>query len=134
MLSYEFVILEVNGASCEFALDDIYWEGGGTVGVTDENKDLISQKFILYDNYPNPFNPATNISYSILNGEYVSINIFDVNGIKVIELFNGYKSAGTYSIDWNGENGRGVQVSAGVYFYSIDANKFRQTKKMILLK
>ena len=134
MLSYEFVILEVNGASCEFALDDIYWEGGGTVDVINENKDLISQAFILYDNYPNPFNPATNISYSILNGKHVSINIFDVNGSKVIELFNNYKSEGTYSIDWNGENERGVQVSAGVYFYSIEAGEFRQTKKMILLK
>jgi len=134
MLSYEFVILEVNGASCEFALDDIYWEGGGTVDVTNENKDLISQKFILYDNYPNPFNPSTNISYSLSNGENVSINIFDVNGGKVIELFNDYKSAGTYSIDWNGENERGVQVSAGVYLYSIDAGELKQTKKMILLK
>ena len=134
MLSYEFVILEVNGTSCEFALDDIYWEGGGTVDVTNENKNLISQKFILYDNYPNPFNPSTNISYSISNGEYVSINIFDVNGGKVIELFNDYRSAGIYSIDWNGQNERGLQVSAGVYLYSIDAGDFRQTKKMILLK
>ena len=134
MLSYEFVILEVNGASCEFALDDIYWEGGGTVDVANENKDLISQEFIIYDNYPNPFNPSTNISYLISNGEYVSINIFDVNGGKVIELFNNYRSAGIYSIDWNGQNERGVQVSAGVYLYSIEAGEFRQTKKMILLK
>ena len=88
MLSYEFVILEVNGASCEFALDDIYWEGGGTVDIANENKDLISQEFIIYDNYPNPFNPSTSISYSISNGEHVSINIFDVNGGKVIEIFN----------------------------------------------
>ena len=134
MLSYEFVILEVGGASCEFALDDIYWEGGGTVDVANENKDLISQEFIIYDNYPNPFNPSTNISYSISKGEHVSINIFDVKGGKVIELFNNYRFAGTYSIDWNGQNERGLQVSAGVYLYSIEAGDFRQTKKMILLK
>jgi len=134
MLSYEFVILEVNGASCEFALDDIYWEGGGTVEVIHENKDIIAEDFILYDNYPNPFNPSTNISYSILNREYVNIGIFDVNGSKVIDLFNGYESAGTYSIDWNGKNEKGIQVSAGVYLYSIEAGEFRQTKKMILLK
>jgi len=52
----------------------------------------------------------------------------------VIELFNDYRSAGIYSIDWNGQNERGLQVSAGVYLYIIDAGKFRQTKKMILLK
>tara|TARA_B100000575_G_C23041802_1_gene599645 strand:- start:786 stop:1190 length:405 start_codon:yes stop_codon:yes gene_type:complete len=134
MLSYEFVILEVNGASCEFALDDIYWVGGGTVHITNENKDLISQKFILYDNYPNPFNPSTNISYSISNRKHVSINIFDLNGGRVIELFNDYKPAGSYVINWNGENKKGVQVSAGVYLYSIEAGELRQTKKMILLK
>ena len=90
--------------------------------------------FALNQNYPNPFNPSTNISYSISNGEHVSINIFDVNGGKVIELFNNYRSAGIYSIDWNGQNEKGVQVSAGVYLYSIEAGEYRQTKKMILLK
>ena len=134
MLSYEFVILEVNGASCEFALDDIYWEGGGTVDAIYENKDIIAEDFILYDNYPNPFNPSTNISYSILNREHVNIVIFDVNGSKVIELFNGYESAGTYSIDWNGKNEKGIQVSAGVYLYSIEAGESSQTKRMVLLK
>ena len=103
------------------------------VGNTEKNS-LISHKFILHDNFPNPFNPSTNISYSISNGDYVSINIFDVNGGKVREIFNDYRSAGTYSINWNGENDRGVQVSAGVYLYSIDVGEFWQTKKMILLK
>ena len=134
MLSYEFVILEVNGASCEFALDDIYWEGGGNMNVANGNKGLILEELILHDNYPNPFNPSTSISYSISNGDYVSINIFNDNGLKVIELFNDYKSAGTYSVDWNGQNEIGAQVSAGLYFYSINTGKFRQTKKMILLK
>ena len=62
------------------------------------------------------------------------INIYDINGGEVIELFNNYKYAGTYSINWNGENERGVKVSAGVYLYSIDVGEFWQTKKMILLK
>ena len=90
--------------------------------------------FPTLSNYPNPFNPSTNISYSISSGNYVSINIFDVNGGKVIELFNDYKSAGTYSIDWNGTNEKGIEVSGGVYFYSIQSGDFRQTKKMVLLK
>ncbi len=134
MLSYEFVILEVNGVSCEFGLDDIYWEGGETVDVSSENKDLIIQKFILHGNYPNPFNPSTHISYSILIGSPVSINIFDVNGGEVIELFNDYKPPGSYSTHWNGKNEIGVKVSAGVYFYSINVGESRQTKKMVLLK
>ncbi len=134
MLSYEFVILEVNGASCDFALDDIYWEGGGTVDAIYEYKDIIPEKFVLYDNYPNPFNPSTNISYSILTNEHVNIVILDLRGAKVIELFNDYRSAGIYSIDWNGKNEKGIKVSSGVYLYSLEAGDFRQTKKMILLK
>ena len=96
--------------------------------------ETVPNTFTLNQNHPNPFNPSTNISYSISNGEHVSINIFDVKGGKVIELFNNYRFAGTYSIDWNGQNERGLQVSAGVYLYSIEAGDFRQTKKMILLK
>ena len=134
MLSYEFVILEVNGISCEFAIDDIYWEGGETVDVSSENKELIIQGFILHNNYPNPFNPSTNISYSIPIGGPVSINIFDVNGGEVIQLFNDYIHSGTHSIHWNGKNEKGVEVSAGVYFYSINVGEYRQTKKMVLLK
>ena len=109
-------------------------EGGGTVDVSSENKDLIVQEFILHDNYPNPFNPSTHISYSIPIGSPVSIYIFDVNGGEVIQLFNDYIHSGTHSIHWNGKNEKGIEVSAGVYFYSIDVGESRQTKKMVLLK
>ncbi len=60
MLSYEFVILEVNGTSCEFGLDDIYWEGGIT-GIDNENSEIkYAVGFSLQDNYPNPFTVRNN--------------------------------------------------------------------------
>ena len=93
----------------------------------------IPNYYKLETNYPNPFNPKTNISYSIPKDENVSIFIYDVRGNKIIELFNSFKSKGTYSIEWSGIDERGSKVSAGVYFYSMYAGKFRQTKKMILL-
>ena len=134
MLSYEFVILEVNGASCEFALDDIYWEGGGTVDVANENKDLISQKFILYDNYPNPFNPVTTLLYDLPENGHVNITIYDMMGREVKTLVNKTQDAGYRSIIWDATNDYGRPVSAGIYLYQIQAGEYISTKKMVLLK
>ena len=134
MLSYEFVILEVNGASCEFALDDIYWEGGGTVDVPNENKGLISQEFILYDNYPNPFNPVTTLLYDLPENSLVNITIYDMMGREVKTLVNQIQDAGYRSVVWNATNDYGKPVSAGIYLYQIQAGKYISTKKMVLLK
>ena len=85
-------------------------------------------------NYPNPFNSSTNIAYSIPKDKFISIIIYDVKGNQIRSLVNGYKSEGKHTIDWNGKNDRGLSVSGGVYFYSIQSKKFTQTNKMILLK
>ena len=94
----------------------------------------ISGSFTLNQNYPNPFNSSTNIFFSIPNRNHLKLYIYDVNGSKIIELFNNYKPAGTHSIGWDGKNEKGVKVSAGIYLYSIDVGEFRKTRKMIFLK
>ncbi len=133
MLSYEFVILEVNGASCEFGLDNIYWSGGGEV-LKIPNINVHSNNFILKDNYPNPFNPLTTISYELLNEGVVKIIIYDLVGTKIKTLTSEFQTAGSKNVNWNATNNQGQLVSAGVYLYSVEAGKFRQTKKMVLLK
>ena len=133
MLSYQFVILEVNGASCEFGLDDIYWSGGGEV-LKISNSKSISDRFLLNDNYPNPFNPSTIISYNIPENDFVKITIYDMMGRAVKTLANGSQTAGYKSVQWNATNNRNEPVSAGLYLYTIQAGEFRQTKKMVLLK
>ena len=85
-------------------------------------------------NYPNPFNPSTEILYKIPKDDYISIVIFNVKGNKVMSLVDDYQSAGKYSIHWNGKNEQGESVSAGMYIYSLQAGSYRQTKKMVLLK
>ena len=133
MLSYEFVILEVNGASCQFGLDDIYWSGGGEVlAISNFNTSL--DRFVLKDNYPNPFNPLTLINYELPSDGLVNITIYDMMGRKVKALVNGSQTAGYKSIMWNATNDKNEPVSAGLYLYSIQAGEFRQTKKMVLLK
>ena len=133
MLSYQFVILEVNGASCEFGLDDIYWSGGGEV-LKISNSNSILDRFLLNDNYPNPFNPLTIINYNIPGDGFVNITIYDMMGRVVKTLVNTSQTAGFKSVQWNATNDRNEPVSAGLYLYTIQAENFRQTKKMVLLK
>jgi len=133
MLSYEFVILEVNGASCQFGLDDIYWSGGGEV-LAISNFNTLLDRFVLKDNYPNPFNPLTLISYELPSDILVNITIYDMIGKKVKTLVNSLQTAGYKSIKWDATNNRNEPVSAGVYLYTIEAGDYSQTKKMVLLK
>jgi len=96
--------------------------------------DLIPEVFALHQNYPNPFNPTTRIKYDLPEDAMVSITIYDAMGRRVKSLVNTTQSAGYRSIQWNATNSLGEPVSAGMYIYMIQAGKFRQTKKMVLLK
>ncbi|MBN2288639.1 MAG: T9SS type A sorting domain-containing protein, partial [Candidatus Glassbacteria bacterium] len=90
----------------------------------------------LSQNSPNPFNPATTISYTIAEGStvYVTLNVYDIRGNLVRSLVNEAREAGTYNVFWDGTDEGGRSVSSGVYFYRIKAGDFNQTRKMVLLK
>jgi len=133
MLSYEFVILETNGNSCDFALDNIYWSGGGEI-LTVSNFSSSLKGFKLNGNYPNPFNPTTTITYSLQEDLLVNITIYDMMGRKIKTLVNSQQTAGFKSIQWNATNNQGQPVSTGVYLYSIQTDQLSLTKKMVLLK
>ena len=94
----------------------------------------VAERFMLHQNYPNPFNPITNMRYDLPEEAFVNITIYDMFGNTVKTLIDGKKSSGFKSVQWNAKNNQGQPVSAGVYVYTIEAGKFRQTKKMILLK
>lgn len=94
-----------------------------------ESEDAIPNKFKLSQNYPNPFNPSTTISYSIPEASKVSLKVYDILGKEVAELINTEKPAGTYDVNFDAYN-----LSSGVYFYTIKAGKFIQTKKMVLMR
>ncbi len=89
----------------------------------------IPKKFELYQNFPNPFNPATKIRYSIAKEGLVTLKIFNIIGEEVAVLVNKEKSSGMYEIDFNA-----ASIPSGVYFYQLKAADFIQTKKMILIK
>ena len=112
------------------SLDEIrWWENLLTTSVEESIKNPVPNQFELYNNYPNPFNPETTINYSILMPCFVSIKIFNALGNEIKTLLNEEKQAGSYNIEWNADG-----FPSGIYFYSLTAGNFRETKKMILLK
>ena len=100
-----------------------------------DNCDVIfPDRLMVHTAYPNPFNPVTSLRYDLVQNEMINITIYDMMGRIVKTLVNGRQTAGFKSIQWNATNDRNEPVSAGLYLYTIQAGKFRQTKKMVLLK
>jgi hypothetical protein len=97
--------------------------------VTSNEDDIIAEGFILDQNYPNPFNPSTTIKYQIPEISFVTLKVYDVLGNEIETLVNSEKPAGNFEITWNAES-----VPSGVYFYTLQAGSFTETKKMMLMK
>lgn len=107
----------------------------GTIVALDDPKNLnVPESFALHRNYPNPFNPTTTIRYDLRSDVNVSLKIYNVLGQEVRTLASGFQQAGSRSAVWDGKNDFGRQVASGIYVYRIEAGKFRQTRKMMLLK
>ncbi len=100
-----------------------------TVTSVGSNPVSLINEFKLYNAYPNPFNPTTNISFEVGRKMNVAVNIYDLTGKLVQTLFNGVRETGRYEIQFNAS-----MLSSGVYFYRIEADGFTDTKKLILLK
>ncbi|MCF8264466.1 MAG: T9SS type A sorting domain-containing protein, partial [Melioribacteraceae bacterium] len=99
-----------------------------------ESDKYLPTEYALYQNFPNPFNPSTILSYSLPLESNVIIKIYDMIGREVKTLVNDYKNAGVHEITWNGDNNYGSKVVSGTYVYTIKAGDFFQAKKMIMLK
>lgn len=101
---------------------------GGYVGITQTGSE-IPENYSVSQNYPNPFNPTTKINFALPKQGLVTIKVYDLLGKKVETLVNEVKSAGKYTVDFNGS-----KLSSGVYFYRIQANDFVDVKRMMLVK
>ncbi len=131
-----------------FTDENTGWAAGwnGTIlhttngGVTYINKisSEIPRECKLYQNYPNPFNPVTKIKFDLsksnlilseAEGLKVKIIVFDILGKEVAELFGGYLNPGAYETQWDASS-----YSSGIYFYSLIAGNYLETKKMLLIK
>jgi len=99
-----------------------------TTGINHEGTNVPKQ-YVLEQNYPNPFNPTTNIHFAIPKEGDVSLKIYDVTGRLVQTYFDGTMKAGLYNAEVDASN-----MASGVYFYTLLAKDFVQTRKMIVLK
>jgi len=96
--------------------------------------EFLTDNFKIYQPYPNPFNPVTNIRYDLPEDALVNITIYDMMGRKVSTLISSRQTAGYKTVQWNATNDAGEPLSAGLYLYMIEAGQIRQMKKMVLLK
>ncbi len=94
----------------------------------------VPRDFILYKNYPNPFNASTNIKFEIMQTSNVKLSIYNLLGSKITTIVDNTKNPGLYSVLWHGLNDEGVSVVSGVYFYELRVGDESITNKMILLK
>ncbi len=102
---------------------------GGVITGFSNTSSEIPDRYYLSQNYPNPFNPVTNLEFGISNLGFVSLKIYDVSGKEIKTLVNEIKQPGMYKVEFDGSS-----LASGIYFYTIEAGSFKQTKRMLLLK
>ena len=89
--------------------------------------------FYLNQNYPNPFNPSTEIKFSLNKPQWISLNIYDLNGKHITQLFEGLQKAGTHKIHWNINDENGLNIPSGLYIYELNSNSNGSIKKIMTL-
>ncbi len=90
--------------------------------------------FALSQNFPNPFNPSTTISYQVPATAHVQISIYNSIGQHVVTLVDGISPAGNHSVVWNGINNQGKKVTSGIFFYTMTAGDLKHTRKLLMMK
>ena len=101
----------------------------GTIVSAKYYGEVIPRSFVLTQNFPNPFNPTTTITYQIPGLSFVTLKVYDVLGNEIANLVNEEKPIGGYEVEFNA-----INLPSGIYFYRLRAGSFVETKKMVLLK
>ena len=115
-----------------YDLPKVWWVF--VTGGTEISENVVSNKTILYQNIPNPFNPETNIKFYLDESGYALLEIYNIKGQLVKILINNDLPAGEHNLIWNGRDEKGSQVSSGIYLYNLKTKDFFEKKKAILLK
>jgi hypothetical protein len=121
-------ISDLSASRVSYRLKQIDFDGKYTYS-NEVEVSIIPQNYSLQQNYPNPFNPSTVISFSIPNKELVTLKVFNLLGQEVLTLINNELEGGSYNINLNADN-----LPSGTYLYSLSAGKFKEAKKMVLIK
>ena len=128
--SYSFNDENLSAGKYQYRLKQIDFDGTFEYSNIVEVEILPPAKFSLYQNFPNPFNPSTNIQYALASRQFVTLKVFNSLGEEVETLVNEYQEAGAHSKLYIVNSA----LPSGVYYYQLKAGEFIQTRKMILLK
>ncbi len=134
---YSFACWIDGRSSGKEEIKGLYAQKIDTNGVSNINTNINAPvgRVHLHSNYPNPFNPVTNIAFDLNRNETVSLKVYNLKGQLVKTLVNkDYLEKGNHIYIWNGIDNQDKQVSSGVYFYKLEGENHSQTKKMLLLK
>ncbi len=136
-----YIFLSKSGASVQVTASDTLQPDNGTIQVssvgwsgpiatTDVRPETrVPAEYSLRQNFPNPFNPSTTITYDVAHTGLVVLNVYNLLGQQVATLVNGTKEPGSYKVSWNGDG-----LPSGIYFYKMQSGSFTATKRMLLLK
>ena len=135
--SYKYVDETVEfGKTYYYRLVDVDYNGNKTAHdpVMIRVEEVIPETYVLRQNFPNPFNPRTNIQFVLAEPGQVSLNIYNLKGQLVKTLVSGLYPAGSHSVVWDATDDFGLAVSSGVYVYELKVNGFVDRKKLLLSK
>lgn len=102
--------------------------------IKDEVNQTVPVEYELSQNHPNPFNPETQIAFTVPANSRVRLVVYDLLGKEVVRLIDGELLPGNYTVRWNGRDARGLQVATGAYIYRLEADNFTQTRRMLYLR
>jgi len=135
VVSYSYDFVDQNGTIATISVNStgsipssVTYYAQTVTGIS-EYSNFVPNSFQLFQNYPNPFNPGTTIQYSIPNASFVELKVFDLLGRELCVLVNKKQEAGTYQVQFDGQN-----LPAGLYFYRLQTGEFCETKKMVIVK
>jgi len=116
------------------ALEDDFSNANIVGVVTEVRPPTAGGSYRLHQNYPNPFNPTTTIRFEVPAAQRVTIAVYTVRGELVATLLDEPRNGGAGAVSWDGRDQRGAPVHSGVYFYTIRAGSFTESRRMVLLK
>lgn len=135
----------IDAGSDGYPLGDLNWYGADVVAAWEaglpnpltaikDNQKKVPSGFELKNNYPNPFNPTTNIEFNLAKSDFTTLKIYSITGQLVKTLVNKNLKAGTHKVVFNGKNDKGVELPSGIYIYKLTSGKNQSAKKMFLIK
>ena len=131
--------IDLSDKDFKLVVGEVMEDGGAIKGVKSAELTNLADGVPAYENslscnYPNPFNPSTQIEYSIAKDSHVDLSIYNVAGQRVRTLVNDFKKAHHYKVLWDGRSNSNDVVSSGVYFYVLKTNTYTKARKLVVLR